>query len=63
MKKSNRKGKNKRLTPSSIVGMAMGAGLVAVGSYHAFILGNPGAYFVIFLGAVFCAVIFWFYRG
>jgi hypothetical protein len=63
MKKSKRKGKNKRITPSSIVGMAIGLGLIAVGSYHAIILGNTGAYFVIFLGALFCAVIFLFYRG
>jgi hypothetical protein len=63
MKKSERKTRNKRLTPSSIVGAAIGFGLIAIGSYHAIILGNPGAYFVIFLGVVFCAVIFWFYRG
>ena len=63
MKKSERKAKNKRLTPSSIVGAAIGFGLIVVGSYHAIMLGNPGAYFVIFLGVVFCAVIIWFYRG
>lgn len=63
MKKSKRKGKNKRITPSSVVGMAIGFGLIAAGSYHAIILGNTGAYFVVFLGAFFCAVIFWFYKG
>jgi len=63
MKKPERKTKDKRLTPSSIVGAAIGFGLIVVGSYHAIVLGNPAAYFVIFLGVVFCAVIFWFYRG
>ncbi|MGD9040103.1 MAG: hypothetical protein PVH82_10740 [Desulfobacteraceae bacterium] len=63
MKKSERKTKNKRLTPSSIVGAAIGFGLIVAGLYHGIILGNPGAYFVVFLGVVFCAVIFWFYRG
>jgi hypothetical protein len=63
MNKSKRRGKNKRLTPSSIVGIVIGFGLIAVGSYQAFMHGNLGAYFVIFLGAAFNAVIFLSYRG
>jgi hypothetical protein len=64
MKNPERKRKNnKRLTPSGIVGAAIGLGLIVVGFYHAIVVGNPAAYFVIFLGVVFCAVIFWFYKG
>jgi hypothetical protein len=63
MNRSKRKTKKKSLTPSSIVGISIGFGLMAAGSYHALILGNPAAYFVIFLGAAFCGVIFWSYRG
>jgi hypothetical protein len=63
MKKSERKTKKKRITPSSIIGAGIGLGLIVLGCYHAFILGKPGAYFVIFLGVAFCGVIFCFYRG
>jgi hypothetical protein len=63
MNRSKRKTKKKRLTPSSIIGISIGFGLMAAGSYHALILGKPGAYFVVFLGVAFCGVIFWSYRG
>ena len=63
MKNPERKTKNKRLTPSGIVGAGIGLGLIVVGFYHAIVLGNPAAHFVMFLGVVFCAVIIWFYKG
>jgi hypothetical protein len=63
MKRSKKKGRKKGLTPSSIIGMVIGFGLIVLGLYQAFAYGKPGAYFVIFLGSVLVAIIIWFYKS
>jgi len=63
LKKAGRKEKKKKLTIASIVGIVIGSTLMALGLYHALVHGRPGAYFVVFLGAVFNGVIVWSYRS
>jgi uncharacterized membrane protein YiaA len=61
MAKSKKK-KNKRFTKTSVVALMIGFALIGIGLYGALGRGSSGAYYVVFLGAVFLAVILLIHR-
>ena len=61
MKKAKKK--RKTLTPSSLIGLFLGMGLMIVGLYYAIGHDSPGAYFVVFIGLLFNGLIFLIHRG
>lgn len=58
----NSKKKERRITPSSIVGMAIDFWLIGAGLYYALMYGAQGGYYVAVLGLFLNALIYWSYK-
>lgn len=56
------KSKKRKITPSSIVGMAIGFWLIGAGLYHALIYGAQAGYYVAVLGLCLNTLIYWSYK-
>ena len=57
------KKKRKKITLSSIVGACICFSLIGGGLYYGLVLGAPGGYFVVALGAILSTLIYLIHRG
>lgn len=51
------KKKKVKWTPSSIIGLAMGIGVSAVGLYHGTVNGQPSGFYIVLMGVLWIVLI------